>query len=147
MSDPFIDRLHDRLGADRQQRGEGHEERRFADAKDQWWAQFIDVLGQKVGAWNEKGHPGGPVNFTKRTSGGAQVWHPTAEAELRLEGDRVLANARFGTAQPVEGTLIQLSDGSDGRIVAVADNEPLHSPTEAAEKVITPILTHVFQHR
>ena len=149
MGDQFIDGLYNELlGAQRRDMTAAphpDQERQFDTAKQRWWAEFIDVLGQKVGAWNEKGVAGGPVNFTKRPSGGVYLYHPNAEAELRLEADQVMAIARFGNAAPTEGPVIQIQDLGGGRLAATSEGKHLESPTAAAEEVIRPILVQAFR--
>jgi hypothetical protein len=150
MPDKFIDNLFNELSAERQRdltEAAGHHDRRqaFEVAKQQWWQDFIDVLGQKVGAWNEKDPLAAPVNFTKRDSGGAHIWHKNAEVELRLYGGQVLANARIGSAALREEILIELEDTGDGHVRATSRGETFTSPTTAAEKVIAPLFAAAFR--
>ncbi len=150
MTDQFIDNLFDDLRAERQRdlteaAGQHGRRQAFEVAKQRWWDEFIDVLGQKVGAWNEKDPMAAPVNFTKQDSGGAHIWHKNAELELRLYGGQVLANARVGSAGLREEIAIELEDAGNGQVRARYGGETLTSPTTAAEKVIAPLLAAAFR--
>ena len=111
----------------------------------QWWLEFIDILGQKVGAWNEQGASDGVVNFTRQEDGSAYIFHRSAEAHLTLEDDRIVAHTRFGAEPKSRRILLELVSAPDGTVVARADTQTLASPMAAAEHVIRPILVHAFQ--
>ena len=147
MPDPFIDDLRNRLQAEDAHgtAGEHGPPSSFAVLKQRWWEEFIDVLGQKVGAWNERaGSSRTPVNFTRKPDESALIWHAHAEASLRLRENHVVVDARLRAAR-VEGKLMELHDAGNGVVLASLDGETFASPTEAAEQVITPILAAVFR--
>lgn len=143
MSDPFIDALHDRLttasspGAQR----EPHAPR--AVALTRWWEEFVDVLGQKVGAWNERQAPRPPINFTKQVDGAVHVWHRSAEATLTRDGETVRVSTRLGTQPPSEVALA-IKSGPEGHVVALVDGAELRTPSATAEHILTPILVETF---
>jgi hypothetical protein len=149
MSDPFIDKLYGELEVSRGLRDAASaraEQRhgRYAAARAEWWDRFVDVLGQKVGAWNERNRAGTPVNFTKAADGSVHVSHPNAELTLRLEGDKVFAKPRFGDARTAAASLIQLTEDARGQLRVMADEAPVESPSAAAEKILQPILVKTF---
>jgi hypothetical protein len=54
MSDPFIDALHERLTAARTPAADAGKRMAHSAALAGWWNEFDGVIGQKVGAWNER---------------------------------------------------------------------------------------------
>ena len=146
MTDPFIDALHDGLTrAGRTSSGAGGDDdpAQRAVTITQWWDEFVDVLGQKVGAWNERRAPHPPINFTKQASDLVHVGHRSAEATLSRDGDAVRVTTRVGTA-PSQEAMLAIRILSDGNVVAVSDREELRTPAAAAEHVLTPVLVATF---
>lgn len=94
MSDPFVDALHDRLSGSTA--GTDHSEQNTEAALTAWWVEFVEVLGQKVGAWNERQAPKPPLNFTRRADGAVHVWHRSAEGTFVRRGDEVRITTRLG---------------------------------------------------
>jgi hypothetical protein len=144
VSDPFVDALHDRLtraaasGADR-----GEEDVTRAAALTRWWDEFVEVVGQKVGAWNERQAPRPPLNFTRQANGAVHVWHRSAEATCAREGDAIRVTTRLG-AEPTREGLLAMRIPADGKVVAVADGAELDTPTALAEHILTPLLVKTF---
>jgi hypothetical protein len=142
MSDPFIDALHDRLTSGSSTGGQ-HENDHERSAISRWWDGFADVLGQKVGAWNERQAPRPPINFTRREDGAVHIWHRNAEATFTHAGHSIRASTRFGF-DPAREILIELQLAGDGQIVAKADGQEMSSATAAAEQLLTPVLAEAF---
>ena len=144
MSDPFIDALHDRLTRARASgAGGGEDDAERAAALTRWWEEFVDVLGQKVGAWNERQAPRPPLNFTKQADGAVHVSHRSAEARFARDGDAIRMSTRLG-AEPEREAILAMRVRSEGNVVALVDGDELRSPTAAAEHVITPVLVATF---
>jgi hypothetical protein len=145
MSDPFIDALHDRLTqarADTAAPEEHDRERRVAVRR--WWEEFVEVLGQKVGAWNERQAPRSPLNFTRQADGAVHVWHRCAEARFARDGDAMRVSTRLGVESAAREAVLALRAGSEGHVVALANGEELRTPTAAAEHLLTPVLVETF---
>jgi hypothetical protein len=144
MSDPFIDALHDRLTrAGAGGGGGGEDDGARAAALTQWWEAFVEVLGQKVGAWNERQAPRPPLNFTKQPNGVVKVWHRSAEATFARDGDAIRVSTRLG-AEPGREAILAMRIPSEGNVVALADGDELRTPAAAAEHLLTPVLVETF---
>jgi uncharacterized protein YfaA (DUF2138 family) len=143
MSDPFIDALHDRLKSGAGGAGGSDNAGHDADALARWWQEFVDVLGQKVGAWNERQAPKPPLNFTKEANGRVHVWHRSAEATFIRDGDAVRVLSRLGADQERE-TSFTMRVAADGNVVLLSADEELRSPAAAAEHALTPVLVATF---
>jgi hypothetical protein len=141
MSDPFIDALHDRLksAADGARGLVGF----GAAALTEWWENFVDVLGQKVGAWNERQAPKPPLNFTKEGSGRVHIWHRSAEATFIRDGDAIRVSSRLGT-EPEREAVFMMRVAADGNVFLSGADEELRTPAAAAEHVLTPVLVQTF---
>ena len=147
MADPFIDRLYAHLVAEHT--GEPGTPRigedRAAAAIHGWWAQFADVLGQKIGAWNEKRPSATPVHFTTFGADRVRIGHVAADLEIRLEHNQVVARPPVRNDQSDERVIFQLELTEAGNVAAnIEGMSPVTSPAEAAEVIIAPILTRVF---
>ena len=142
MSDPFIDALHAELsgsspaGLTLPQDGHG-------SALLRWWEQFVDIVGQKVGAWNERQAPRPPVNFIRQANGDVQVWHRAAEATFGRTGDVMQVVRRLGTG-PRTTVVATLQVHPDGTVVALLDGAEFHTATATAECLLTPLLRATF---
>jgi hypothetical protein len=151
MSDKFIDELYDNLERDRQAEltkaaTDTERRQRLEAARHAWWLEFVEDLGHKVGAWNEKLPTNSPVNFTKRENGHVLISHRVADADLRLQGDGVLVRARLGGRESSgEGPLIQFGHDAEWNLVVTSEGQQIATPTAAAEKVIEPLLRKVFE--
>jgi hypothetical protein len=144
MSDPFIDALRERLNNAAGPGASGRQDNpERAAALTGWWEEFVDVLGQKVGAWNERQAPRPPINFTKSASGAVHVWHRSAEATFVRDGCAIQVSTRLG-AEPAGETIVTLQVLSAGNVLAVTDGDQLRSPTAAAEHLLTPLLVKTF---
>jgi hypothetical protein len=141
MSDPFIDALHDRLksGAN----GAGGPVGVDAAAFTEWWENFVDVLGQKVGAWNERQAPKPPLNFSKEGGGRVLVWHRSAEATFIRDGDAIRVSSRLGSEQ-LQEAVFMMRVAAEGNVVLSGADEELRTPAAAAEHVLTPVLVQTF---
>jgi hypothetical protein len=145
MSDPFIDELHDRLKsavAGGAAAGEDDDQRAAALAR--WWEEFVDVLGQKVGAWNERQAPRPPVNFTKQPNGAVHVWHRSAEARFARDGGAIRVSTRLG-AEPEQEAVLAMRTPVEENNVRLVDRDELRTPTAVAEEVLTPVLVATFE--
>jgi hypothetical protein len=142
MSDPFIDALHDRLKTATGDAGREQDSERDA-ALARWWEEFVEVLGQKVGAWNERQAPRSPLNFTKQANGAVHVWHRSAEVTCAPDGDAIRVATRLG-AEPKREAILAMRMASEGNVVALADGDELRTPAAAAEHVLTPVLVETF---
>jgi hypothetical protein len=142
MSDPFVDALHDRLTASGSPVTESGDRRTHALA-DRWWGEFVEVLGQKVGAWNERQAPLPPINFTRGPDRAVHVWHRSAEVTLAREGDAIRVSTRLGTTS-AGPALLHLRTDTDGTVVASVDGHEMTSAASAAEHVLTPVFTEAF---
>jgi hypothetical protein len=145
MSDPFIDALHDRLTSAGSTGGQHENDQERSAAMFRWWNEFADVLGQKVGAWNERQAPRQPINVTRRADGAVHIWHRSAEATFTRAGHSIRASTRLGP-DPTRESLIELRLVGDGQTVAKADGKDMPSATAAAEQLLTPLLVEVFAH-
>jgi hypothetical protein len=144
MSDAFIDALHARLTT----AGAASADRRAPDghhtvAIARWWEEFVDVLGQKVGAWNERQAPRPPIHFTKQADGAVHLWHRSAEAAFSRDGHAVRVVTTLGT-DPERRAVLTVRLGPEGNVLAMADGYELHTPAAAAEHVLTPVLMETF---
>ena len=146
MSDPFIDALHNRLKTADATYADGAHEGARAVGINRWWGEFVEVLGQKVGAWNERQVPEPPINFTKRANGDVQVWHRSADATFTRTGDGVTVSTRLGT-QPRRESILDLRIAHDESVVAMFDGEELATASGAAEHLLTPVLVETFAIR
>jgi hypothetical protein len=143
MSDPFIDALHDRLTrADATGPAERDRDGEREAALTRWWEEFVDLLGQKVGAWNERQAPRQPINFTRHASGRVDVWHRRAEATFSRDREGIRVSTRLGTE--LREVTLAMRTGPDGNIVALADGDELRTPVAAAEHALTPVLVETF---
>ena len=142
MSDPFIDALHARLSSSAGARVPGGQDD-DTPALTAWWNQFVDVIGQKVGAWNERQAPRPAINFTKHPNGDVHVWHRSAEVMFARDGNGSRVSTRLGAAPPRSVT-VALRVGPDGSVVALAGGAELSSATATAEHFLTPVLIETF---
>ena len=148
MPDPFIDRLYEQLVAEHTGGHSGPPTSDDGDAAaiQTWWAQFADVLGQKVGAWNEKRPSAAPVHFTTLGRDRVRIEHTAVDVELRLEHNQVLARSPARGDQRDEQPIFRLDVAGTGNVVAHPNEAaPLTTATAAAEMVIGPMLTRVFE--
>lgn len=144
MSDQFVEALHNRLNAGgRTERGERAHDGDGTAPVSAWWAEFVDVVGQKVGAWNERQAPRPPINFTRQPDGSVHVWHRSAEATFTRTGDSVHVATRLGE-QPARETIVSVRTGGDEPVVAILEGIELATPTAAAEHLLTPVLVETF---
>src|SRR5215218_10119903 len=102
MTEKFIDDLYQELDAQRRQkRGNGASvDERLQDPPDAlspWWDAFVVRVGQLVGAWNEKDQYAPPITFTRTHGREVVLSHPNAQAELRLENDRITRTMQCGS--------------------------------------------------
>jgi hypothetical protein len=141
MSDPFIDALHERLKS--ASGAGGSVDRSDGATLTQWWEDFVDALGQKVGAWNERQAPSPPLNFSKQTNGAVHVRHRSAEATFTRDGDAVRVSTRLG-AEHGKDAILAMRIAADGDVVALVDDDELRTPAAAAEHVLTPVLVETF---
>ena len=118
----------------------------YDTARQHWWEEFVVALGQNVWVWNEKMSCGEPVNFTRKPGGRAHIWHRNAEVEFRQDSDAVLAKARVGDGSVDEHLLIELQRVGE-TVTATSDGEMLSSPAAAAERMVTGVVTALFQFR
>ena len=140
MSDPFIDALHDRLKA---AGATSHDDGDRSAAVDRWWAEFVEVLGQKVGAWNERQAPHTPLNFTKQADGAVHVWHRSAEATFARSGNTIRVTTRLGAQRGREANL-DVEIARDQHLIALLDGEELATPSAAVEHLLTPLFVETF---
>jgi hypothetical protein len=104
---------------------------------------IVEVLSQKVGAWNERQAPRPPLIFTKQANGAVHVWHRSAEATCAPDGDAIRVATRLG-AEPKREAILAMRMASEGNVVALADGDELRTPAAAAEHVLTPVLVETF---
>jgi hypothetical protein len=148
MSDQFVDDLYAKLYAAREktlsEAAAGVETRaRIAEASLVWWGEFCQVLESKVQAWNAK-EPAVCITYTQALSGSILLWHRTAEAELRLTESRVVLTGRVGDTQPRQSPFIWFQD-TRGTVSAMLAGGSVKSPSEAADHLLEPLLTHAFR--
>ena len=144
MSDPFVDELFTTLSNQRgaAASGPGAGSGAVPVPIAEWWREFVDVLGQKVGAWNERSGAA-PVNFTRHEDGSASLSHGRAEWRAVLDGTAVTIQESLSPAAERRARIIRLSL-EDGTVSASTDGEQLSTPRAAAELVVTPLFTVVF---
>lgn len=148
MSDQFIDDLYTKLQAARQKSiteaaAQAQSRGRVAEAARTWWDEFCQVLELKVHAWNAKDGTDTRLTYTRTPSGSIVLWHRSAEAELRLAESRVVLKGRVGDTQPRESPFIVFQEARGG-VVAMLDGGAVKSPSEAADRLLEPILTRAF---
>lgn len=148
MSEKFIDDLYQELDAGRRQKlGVGASAKKRLqeppDAVSPWWEVFVVRLGQLVGAWNEKDQSAPPITFTRTHTREIVLSHPRANAEFRLENDRIMRTMQCESADAATA-VIDLHLDERGSVTAVMEGQPVESPASAAEEVIRPLLINVF---
>jgi hypothetical protein len=149
VTDAFVDALFEKLDTERrkmlaQAATASQSRERLAAAAGSWWRDFCQVLERKVGAWNAKDAPDARVNYTRTPSGSIQLWHRSVEAELSLADMRIVMTGRIGKTQPRQSPFIEFSEAR-GQVGAILRGEGgAKTPTEAADHVLAPILTHAF---
>ena len=148
MSDLFVDDLYDRLHAAREKSiseaaASTLSRERIAQAARTWWEEFSRALEGKVQAWNAKGDINAHLTYTQALSGPITLWHRSVEAELRLSDSRIVLTSRVGDTQPRESPFIVFREARGGVSVVLAGGV-VESPSDAADRLLEPILTRAF---
>jgi|SRR5688572_11161705 len=149
MTDPFVDALFDKLHSHRQEMiahaARASEARaRVAQAAGAWWEEFCQVVERKVNVWNAKDAPEARVSHIRSPAGSIVLSHRSVDAELCLADARVVLKGRFGDTQPRQSPFIEFSEARGSVSAVLADAQGVKSPSEAADHLLAPILTHAF---
>ena len=148
-ADQFVDALFEKLHTHRQETL-SHAERasqaraRVAEAARAWWDEFCQVVERKVQAWNAKDAPDARIRHTRNADGSLVLWHRSVEAQLCLADARVLMMGRVGDTQPRQSPFIEFSEARGSVSAILVDAHAAQTPTEAADHLLAPILTHAF---
>jgi hypothetical protein len=148
-SDQFVDDLFARLHTERHETlaraaVATQSRERVSAAACAWWDNFCQVLERKVHAWNAKNATDARVTCTRNPSGPVTLWHRSVETELRLVEPRVVMTGRIGDTQPRESPFIQFSEARGTVAAILVSDSTAKSPAEAADHVLTPVLTRAF---
>lgn len=149
IADPFVDALFEKLHAHRQETlthaaSASQARARVADAARAWWDEFCQVVEHKVLAWNAKDASDARIRHTRNADGSVVLWHRSVEAQLCLAEARVVMVGRVGNTQPRQSPFIEFNEARGTVSAILAGAHAAQSPTEAADHLLTPILTHAF---
>ena len=149
LTDAFVDALFEKLDTERrkmitQAASASQSRARVVTAARAWWDEFCQVVEVKVGAWNAKDAPDAGVTCVRTPSGSIQLWHPSVEAELSLADMRIVMTGRIGKTRPRESPFIEFSEARGSVDAVLAGPGMAKSPTEAADHLLGPILSHAF---
>ena len=118
--------------------------RRIAAAASAWWDEFCRVVEHKVGMWNQKAAPEASIRHTRNADGTLVLFHRSVEAQLSLADTRVVMTGRVGDTQPRQSPFIEFSEARGSVSAILAGVHAAQSPSDAADHLLAPILTHAF---
>jgi hypothetical protein len=149
MTDPFVDDLFEKLHTHRQETlahaaSASAARARVAQAAGAWWEEFCQVVERKIEVWNAKGAPEARVSHTRNPAGAIVLSHRSVDAELCLADARVVMRGRVGDTQPRQSPFIEFSEARGSVSAILAGAHGVKSPSEAADHLLAPILTHAF---
>jgi hypothetical protein len=149
VPDQFVDTLFEKLHTRRQETlthaaSASLARARVADAARAWWDEFGQVVERKIQAWNAKDAPDARIRHTRNADGSIVLWHRSVEAQLCLADARVVMTGRVGDTQPRQSPFIEFSEARGSVSAILAGAHAAQTPTEAADHLLAPILTHAF---
>ena len=149
MTDPFVDNLFEKLHTHRQEAlahaaSASAARERVTQAAGAWWEEFCQVVERKVDAWNAKDAPESRVSHARNPAGSIVLSHRSVDAELCFADTRVVLRGRFGDTQPRQSPFIEFSEARGSVSAILAGVQGVKSPSEAADHLLAPILTHAF---
>jgi hypothetical protein len=149
VTDLFVDTLFEKLHTHRQAAlthaaSASQARARVAEAARAWWDEFCQVVERKVHAWNAKDAPEARIRHTLNADGSMVLWHRSVDAQLSLADARVVMVGRVGDTQPRQSPFIEFSEARGTVSAILAGAHAAKSPSEAADHLLAPILTHAF---
>jgi hypothetical protein len=149
VTDLFVDTLFEKLHTHRQAAlthaaSASQARARVAEAARAWWEEFCQVVERKVHAWNAKDAPEARIRHTRNADGSIVLWHRSVDAQLCLADARVVMTGRVGDTQPRQSPFIEFSEARGSVSAILAGTHAAKSPSEAADHLLAPILTHAF---
>ena len=148
-TDQFVDDLFEKLHTHRQAAlthaaSVTQARARVAAAARTWWDEFCQVVERKVHAWNAKDAPEARITHTRNADGSLVLWHRSIDAQLTLADARVVMTGRVGDTQPRQSPFIEFSEARGSVSAILTGAHAAKSPSEAADHLLAPILTHAF---
>jgi hypothetical protein len=149
VTDLFVDTLFEKLHTHRQAAlthaaSATQARARVAESARAWWEEFCQVVERKVHAWNAKDAPEARIRHTRDADGSMVLWHRSVDAQLCLVDARVVMTGRVGDTQPRQSPFIEFSEARGSVSAILAGAHAAKSPSEAADHLLAPILTHAF---